>query len=218
MYHRMVAENLSPGMTAVDIGCGDGAVQPFPWERHPKVRLIGLDPDPAAESNPALDVFRLLEPGRPWPIEAETADIVLARYVLEHVSDPGAFLAEARRTLKPGGRLLFLTPNRRHPAMLVSAALPLAWKRRLLAGTRGTAADDVFETHYRMNTPQALARLLRKAGFEAERLEARDLEPCGYFEMSAATYTAACAWYALVRWAGVERWIGAHILGCARKR
>ncbi|MCB1021900.1 MAG: class I SAM-dependent methyltransferase [Acidobacteria bacterium] len=214
-YHAMIAERLRPGMTVVDVGCGDGGVKPFPWEQHRRVRLIGLDPDPAAEANPMLDDFRLLDPEREWPVETGGADLVLARYVLEHVARPEAFLAEARRALTPGGELLLLTPNRRHPAMLASAALPLALKRRILRRARGTAEDDVFETHYRMNTPGALGRQLRQAGFEVQRLEARELEPCGYLEGTAAGYAAACLWYAAVTATGLERFIGAHILARA---
>ena len=217
-YHAIVEGLLRPGMIVVDVGCGAGRVQPFPWERHPKVRLIGLDTDAAAFENEALEECFLLEPGKDWPLESDSSDLVLARYVLEHVDDPDGFLAEARRVLKPGGALAFLTPNRRHPAMLASAALPLTWKRRILTRTRDTAEDDVFETCYRMNTPQSLARQLSAAGFAVEWLEARELEPCGYLEGSTATYLAACAWYALVRWTGLELTVGAHILGLARKR
>jgi SAM-dependent methyltransferase len=216
-YHAMVAAALRPGITVVDVGCGTGRVKPFAWERHPGVRLIGLDPDPAADDNPALDDFRLLDPSRPWPLEDASADLALARYVLEHVADPAAFLFEAGRVLKPGGQLLFLTPNRRHPAMLASGGLPLAWKRRILERTRGTARDEVFATHYCMNTPGELRRQLTKAGFSIERLEAGELEPCGYLEFSAPAYVVACAWYGLVRWTGLERTLGAHILGRARK-
>jgi SAM-dependent methyltransferase len=217
-YQAMVEARIRPGMTVIDVGCGDGRVKAFPWEQHSRVRLIGLDPDPAAAENQTLDEYAQLEPGRAWPLEPACADLVLARYVLEHVADPRAFLCEARRILKPGGELLFLTPNRRHPAMLASAALPLAWKRRILERTRGTDEDDVFATHYRMNTPSALRRQLTAAGFSIDRLEARELEPCGYLAFAAPAYAAACAWYALVRATGLERSLGAHILGLARKR
>ena len=101
--------------------------------------------------------------------------------------------------------------------MLASAALPLAWKRRILERTRGTDEDDVFETHYRMNTPSALGRQLERQSFEIKLLEARELEPCGYLEFAAPAYAAACAWYWLVRWTGLERSLGASILGRARK-
>jgi SAM-dependent methyltransferase len=40
-------------------------------------------------------------------------DVVCSFQVLEHVEDPDAYLAEARRLLRPGGRLLLATPDRR---------------------------------------------------------------------------------------------------------
>ncbi len=216
-YHAMIEQQLEANMTVVDVGCGDGDVRPFEWGRHPTLRLVGLDVDPAAARNPALDQFGLLEPAAPWPLEAGCVDLVLARYVLEHVADPQVFFSEARRALRPGGELLFLTPNLLHPAMLASSALPLSWKRRILERTRGTAEDDVFETHYRMNTPATLAAQIRRAGLEIRRLEARELEPCGYLEFAAPAYAMACAWYGFVRWSGLERRLGASILGRVRK-
>ena len=53
--------------------------------------------------------------------------------------------------------------------------------------------------------------------FDTPRLEARELEPCGYLEFAAPAYAAACAWYAAVRWTGLETTLGASILGRARK-
>ena len=216
-YHAMVQAELGPGMTVVEAGCGDGAVAPLPWERFPATRLIGLDVDPAAACNPALESFALLEPGRPWPVEDSSADLVLARYVLEHVAEPRSFLAEVARVLRPGGSFLFLTPNRRHPAMFVSARLPLGWKRHILERTRSTAEDDVFATYYRMNTPEELRRQIARAGLVAEHVEACELEPCGYLEFAAPAYALACAWFGFVRRTGLQRRLGASILGHVRK-
>jgi SAM-dependent methyltransferase len=40
-----------------------------------------------------------------------THDAVTARHVIEHVRHPGEFMRECWRILKPGGRLVFVTPN-----------------------------------------------------------------------------------------------------------
>lgn len=45
------------------------------------------------------------------PLEDGTADLAICQHVLTHVSDPGAILAEMRRAVKPGGRVVVFEPN-----------------------------------------------------------------------------------------------------------
>ena len=212
-YHVLVAQALESVETALEVGCGDGAVAPFPWRLFPHVRLLGVDPDPTAASHPyAEQVFTPSASGS-WPIESGSVDLLLARYVLEHVERPAAFLAEARRVLRPGGRFLFLTPNRLHPAVLASFWLPLRLKRRILQSTRGVETDDVFPTWYRMNTPATLDRLLQDAGFGEIRMETCEYEPCPYIAFCPAGAWAAMAYLQAVRRSGLERVFGASIVG-----
>lgn len=216
-YHDALEELLFPGATLIEIGCGDGQVLPFSWARFPDVRRIGLDPDPAAAANPLVHEFRRLDPDRAWPAEPGEADLVVSRYVLEHVADPAAFFAEAWRVLRPGGRLLFLTPNRRHPTMAASRLLPVSLKRRILKRTRGVEEDDVFETYYRANTPGGLRKQMQAAGFAEVDVQAREFTPSEYLAFSTPAYAAACAWDASIRFLDLEGLLGAHILGSARK-
>jgi len=164
VYHQVVAEHLMPSVTVLDVGAGKGIIAPFPWADYPDVRLIGLDPDPFAAQNPSLHSFRLLENDADWPVEDGAVDIVLARYVLEHVSAPATFFANVQRVLAPGGRFIFLTPNKHHPMMIASRHLPHAIKTRILARTSGTASSDVFVTWYSTRTPQAGAPARSRGG------------------------------------------------------
>ena len=47
------------------------------------------------------------------PFPSESFDAVVLTEVIEHVDDPDAVLAEARRVLKPDGRCLVSAPNER---------------------------------------------------------------------------------------------------------
>ena len=55
---------------------------------------------------PDTDYFE----GDLWPADDASVDIVLATETLEHVPEPRVFLAEARRVLRPGGRIVLTVP------------------------------------------------------------------------------------------------------------
>jgi len=94
--------------TVVDVGCG---AQPYRRLLPDTTEYIGLDTERAQEdfgySMP--DVLPIGEDGR-WPLADAKADVVLATETLEHVVDPAAFLAEARRCLRPSGRIMLTVP------------------------------------------------------------------------------------------------------------
>jgi len=217
LYHEMVRGFLRPGMTVVEIGCGRGRIAPFGWEAHPEVTLIGLDPDPSAAENLHLARFEQLSPGAPWPLADGSADLVLARYVLEHVEQPDDFLANAARVLKPGCPLIFLTPNRRHPAILASRLMPLALHRRILSRTRMFDPSDVFPTFYRMNNAGRIRRLAAEAGLTTRTLLVRELEPVGYLEFALIPWLFALAYYAAATATRLDRWFGLTMIGILEK-
>jgi len=151
----------------VDVGCGRGVfVDPEGRGRRlhdlraPGRRVIGIDVDPVAAENPVIDEFRLITGAR-WPLEDASADLVVCDWVLEHVQDPPAFVAELRRVLRPGGAFLARTINRRSLLALGARAVPNTRHAGVLAKVQpGRAEQDVFPTAYRMNTRRALAPLL----------------------------------------------------------
>lgn len=95
----------------LDVGCGGGLFLRMLAERGAKV--AGLDFAPAAarvawRTNHVPAVCGSL--GRS-PIAPESCSVVTMFHVLEHLYDPAAYLDEARRILKPGGRLVVQVPN-----------------------------------------------------------------------------------------------------------
>jgi len=201
----------------LDVGCGKGALNSFPWSKYPDVRVIGLDPDPEASCNPHLAEFHQLRPGDAWPCADRSADLVICRYVLEHVEHPGDFLTNARRVLRPGGELIFLTPSRYYPVMVASAVLPHSLHRRILARTKRSAGNDVFATFYRMNDKRALRAQARENGFEVVKLIQRDFQPADYFDFNPVLFTANLAFYAFGKAIHLDRQIGASLLGVFRR-
>jgi SAM-dependent methyltransferase len=156
--YGMLERELDRGDRWLDLGCGAGrflAAAP---------NGIGVDVaesalERARENVPGADV-RLIEDGT-LPVEHGTLDLVWCSEVIEHVADALGLLQEARRVLKPGGRLLLTTPA--HP-----------WLRRVtIAAVRFDKHFDPLGQHLRFFTRSSLAKTMEAAGFENAGIRSR---------------------------------------------
>lgn len=88
----------------LDVGCGSKPYRSlFAVESY-----TGLDIDsPLSRQRAVADFYY---DGSRFPFEDRSFDSVLCNQVLEHVFNPDEFLAEIRRVLAPGGRLLLTVP------------------------------------------------------------------------------------------------------------
>ena len=216
-YHQLILQTVKEGMVVCDVGCGKGLITPLPVRQFPKVNLLGIDPDPSSASNPLLSEFRLLDNFDRWPLETASCDLVVARYVLEHVENPESFFANLRRVLRPNGRFIFLTPNYRHLAVVVSGLLPLGVKRAILGATQRLPEDDVFGTHYRLNTPEDVRSFSDRYDFAVETLEVREYVPSGYGDFFLPMFLAFAGYRLAVRASGLESRFGQSMVGVLRR-
>ena len=134
-------------------------------------RAVGIDLDlPGLLQNTILR-DRIMGTLERLPFSNGSLDLVTANMVVEHLSAPEAVLAEVSRVLRPGGRFLFHTPNRNAPSLRVAAHTPQRLKTRLVWMLERRREEDVFPTHYRMNTPEDIRRHAAHSGLRVERLE-----------------------------------------------
>ncbi|MGJ4858817.1 bifunctional 2-polyprenyl-6-hydroxyphenol methylase/3-demethylubiquinol 3-O-methyltransferase UbiG [Labrys sp. KB_33_2] len=154
------------GLKLADIGCGAGLLS------EPLAKLggevVGVDMAAtnvemarvhAARSGLAID-YRILA-AEDLEAAGERFDVVLAMEIVEHVTDPAAFLKTCAGLVKPGGLLFIATLNRTMKAYalaIVAAEKVLGWV------PRGTHDWNKFVTPAEIEdavTPEGLAELDR---------------------------------------------------------
>jgi ubiquinone/menaquinone biosynthesis C-methylase UbiE len=100
--------------TVVEIGAGTGVNVARYGEGVSELLLVEPEAPMVAKlrarvASAGRGAVRIIEaPAEAIPVEDGTADTAVATLVLCTVHDPGRALAELRRVLKPGGRLLFI--------------------------------------------------------------------------------------------------------------
>jgi trans-aconitate 2-methyltransferase len=150
--------SVRPGMKAIDLGCGTGALTARLHALLPGAQTLGLDNSPAmlakAPSAPGLqfregDIATFDEPA--------AYDLVFSNAALQWLPEdhPGLF-ARLRRALRPGGQLAIQVPaNQDHPSQTIA---------RDLSGEASPIA---------VLPPERYAELLHELGFTRQAVQLR---------------------------------------------
>jgi ubiquinone/menaquinone biosynthesis C-methylase UbiE len=145
----------------LDVGCGDGRLT---------ASLDAAEVTAADVSDVALGraATRLpdartvsLTPDAALPLPDNAFDLVTCVDTIEHVRDVQLLLSEARRVLRPGGRIAIATPA--HSRLTGLDVIARGFERRF----------PPLSPHLRFLTRRSLARLLVELGFQPERIRRR---------------------------------------------
>lgn len=99
--------NVEPGLRVLEVGSGLGLLALAVAEAAEGVRVVGVERSPAQIAAAVKDSRVRYVQGDAHRLEFEDGsfDLAYARYVLEHVVDPGTVLKEMRRVTRQGGRV-----------------------------------------------------------------------------------------------------------------
>lgn len=169
------------GRTAVDVGCGAGLLC------EPLARLgaavTGVDAAPenvgAARAHAAASglVIDYVVGEAEAALAGRQFDLVTSMEVIEHVTDPAAFIATLTAALAPGGLMILSTPNR----------TPLSRLAMITVGEGTGMIPRGTHHHGKFLTPQELTELLGGAGLEVFDLRGLSFSPMAGFHLSQDT-------------------------------
>jgi SAM-dependent methyltransferase len=161
---------LDAGHTLLDAGCGDTLLLLRRYA--PKVSFaVGVDVVIPTEERIDRTAVTLGDLSR-LPFRDQAFDVVVSRSVVEHLEDPGTVFKEIGRTLKPGGTLIFATPNRYYYSCLIALMIPFRWKVWYMRWMFGETGYHHFPVFYRANTVGALHRVARRAALRVRSIRA----------------------------------------------
>jgi 2-polyprenyl-3-methyl-5-hydroxy-6-metoxy-1,4-benzoquinol methylase len=147
-------DRVAAGERVLDLGCGDGAFAAALVGAGCAVTMADVAEEALRRARalaPDAEAVKLAE-GEPLPFAEDAFDVVWAGEVLEHVADVVGLLAEVRRVLSWGGRLLVTTP--RHGRVVVAT----------------DAHFDPRADHLRFFSARTLRAVLEEAGFNEVKI------------------------------------------------
>jgi arsenite methyltransferase len=175
----LAALELPTGARVVEIGCGTGAIARLIAADPAVEHVTGVDPSPgliarARELSAGHESIEFhVADGGATPLGDGTADAVVLHTVLSHAPDPAALLGEARRLLRPEGRVVVFDGDYATLSFAAAANDPL---ELCAAAFRDAYIND---SHVMRRAPI----LLQRAGFALEHMRSD-----GYTQIEAPDY------------------------------
>ena len=160
----------------LDLGCGRCLLPTWRHDQEPNLvkrarLMVGLDYDHESLVDNTTIGCLVRGDASSLPFANETFDLITSNMVMEHLNDPKEQLKNIRAALRPGGELVFHTPNAHGYGPVFSRLVPEAIKNRLIWFLQRRKEEDVFPTFYRINTPADIQTLAAAAGFEVASLQ-----------------------------------------------
>ena len=174
---RIVEElDLRMGDKILDLGCGDGFYLHI-LSSLGKFDLFAVDNNPKAISLAKKylgkthskkvkffkgDVAKL-------PYKNSSFDKIIVSELLEHLEDEVQALEEWNRVLKKNGILVMTVPNKNYPFLWD----PINWflERIFKTHIKSGFWSGIWNEHERLYSPGALNKIVKKAGFNVEKIE-----------------------------------------------
>lgn len=99
------------GGNLLEIGCGNG--QQLVYLQGSGWNVFGIEPHPGAAKQAADRLNARVWASRMEDVDPgpERFDVIVSSHAIEHTYDPAFFVRRAGEWLRPGGRLIVLTPN-----------------------------------------------------------------------------------------------------------
>lgn len=176
MYESILKKSLNENCKWLDLGCGHRLLPPWRYEQELQLAgctsdILGLDYNLHSLKKHKTIQKRIRGEIGYLPFSDGIFDIVTANMVFEHLKDPSIQMKEIHRVLKPGGVLLFHTPNATSYVTIIAKLIPDAIKDKLVWLLQKRKEEDVFPAYYKVNSLNDIRMFTMICGFEIDQIK-----------------------------------------------
>ena len=162
--NTLIQNHMPANATVVDLGCSRG--DPDIPALQKADLFIGCDIDVSGLIANNQTSCLVMAPMEQLPFPNNSIDLLVSKWVFEHINTPDEVFAECFRVLKPGGKLIILTPNSHSIFVLCSRAIPFKLKSKIKKSIFRIHEEDTFKTSYLANSKKRLFQLADNTGFK----------------------------------------------------
>jgi len=212
LYCEVIDGYVQTDTHVLDIGCGHGDFLAPVYSKTP--HTYGIDPDAQALAKNTIVRNTVVGSADALPFPDNFFDLVVSAWVLEHLDRPEQAFREVYRVLKPGGRVIFLTPNAWNYNIWIIRLIPNCFHSFFTRRLYNRQEHDTYPVRYQINSPRRIDRTLRPLGFTKAQLILNG-DPT-YISFNAPLYALACAIERLLsfKWFRAAR---VHLIGVYQK-
>jgi ubiquinone/menaquinone biosynthesis C-methylase UbiE len=176
LYEDILKLYVNPNVKWLDLGCGHQLLPSWRLAEEKNLigyskMIVGIDYDLYSLKNHKNISLKIRGDITELPFRGNSFHLVTANMVIEHLENPNIQFQEIKRILKPGGVLIFHTPNILGYTTMIARCLPRRLKNRLLYLFQGRKEEDIFNTYYRLNGRKSIINLAEANSFKVLKIK-----------------------------------------------
>lgn len=218
-YDSMVADyiNHKKGQQIVDLGSGREISYAAKLNSNSQSFIVAVDSSQKELSlNKGADKKIAADLNSTLPLPDHFANLITARYLLEHLQEPNLFLKNIRRILKKNGKVIFIFSSGNALFAILNRLLPSHLSQRLLLWfVPGSKDLRGFRTYYKFDYHNTI-KLFQKNGFKISRTQLSFYQS-RYFAFFVPFYLFSVIYELIIFKLGIKS-LASYIIIIAQKR
>lgn len=168
IYHEILDIYTKEDTRILDVGCGHSDL--LKQVHNKTLHTYGIDPDKKALGKNKFIKNKVVGSADNLPFQNNFFDLVISSWVLEHLENPGKVFQGIYRVLRPGGKVIFLTPNVWNYNVWFIMLIPNKLHNYFTRKLYGRQENDTYPVRYKINSVRKINKTLLPIGFKKIQL------------------------------------------------